>query len=71
MDQETEKKVEELSQMQEQLLQMLGKMESDYKTYPEYNTIKMGLSNCIKELNAIRVKVVVKDTEVNRPDKDE
>lgn len=54
-------KAEELGTMQNTVLELLSKIIQDYKVYPETHSIKMSLSSAFKELNSIRLKVVVGD----------
>jgi hypothetical protein len=64
---ETKAKADELGQMQNTILDLLNKCVIEYKSYSEFSTIKMGLSNAFKEINSIRLKVVIGD----KPEKKE
>ena len=60
--------VQKLGETQNVLLSILAEMESTYREYPEYNSIKMGLVSAVGEINSLRMKLVVKDDELtNRP----
>jgi hypothetical protein len=63
------KELTELGEIEQNLLEILSTMESTYKEYPEYNTIKMGLTSAFKEINAIRIKLVVKEDQVTNKTK--
>jgi len=57
MDDETQK----IGQLQEKLFEILKDINANYKDWREYPAVRMNMVNCLKEVNAMRIKSIVGD----------
>ena len=64
MSTENLKKFETSENLQKMVLNIMYTMREKYNKYPEYKTIMMNLTTVSRELNAIRIKEITGELEV-------
>ena len=65
MSTENLKKFETSENLQKMVLNIMYTMREKYNKYPEYKTIMMNLTTVSRELNAIRIKEITGELEVD------
>lgn len=69
MSTENLKKFETSENLQKMVLNIMYTMREKYNKYPEYKTIMMNLTTVSRELNAIRIKEITGELEVEEAQK--